>query len=264
MRAIDPDKTILVVDIGNTNIVCGVYKQDQLVWFARFQSSRNRTSDEYYSIVKPLLTDAQMQSIQYVALASVVPELSRLWMHLLQKYTSAEIIEINGNSPLGLKFHVSDPGFIGADLIANAFGVWKKYHCAAIVIDLGTATKVQVNSPDGMFEGTVIAPGIKAGASSLFEKAALLSEIELSSPSVILGTNTRDALLSGIVRGHALMLEAFIQEIKSSYAYPLTTVITGGICDLIAPLVPSVDIVDKTLTLDGLYLALKLLLAETV
>lgn len=263
MRVIDPEKTILVVDIGNTNIVCGIYSEDKLVWFARFQSSRNRTSDEYYSIIKPLLTEAQLSSIQYVALASVVPELSRLWMHLLQKYTNAEIIEITGNSPLGLKFHVSDPSFIGADLIANAFAAWKKYNTGVIVIDLGTATKVQVSSPDGMFEGTMIAPGLKTGASSLFEKAALLSEIELSSPTVTLGCTTRDALLSGIVRGHALMLEAFIKKIKTEYPYPLITVITGGICDLVSPLVPSVDVVDKTLTLDGLHLALQLLLAES-
>lgn len=262
MRVIDPEKTVLVVDIGNTNIVCGIYKQDTLVWFARFQSSRNRTSDEYYSIIKPLLSEAQLGEIQYVALASVVPELARLWMHLLQKYSSAEIIEINGRSPLGLQFHVPDPSFIGADLIANAFAAWKKYHTGVIVIDLGTATKVQVTSPDGMFEGTVIAPGLKAGASSLFKKAALLSEIELSSPSVILGTNTRDALLSGIVHGHALMLEAFVNEIKAQYSYPLLTVITGGICDLVVPLIPSVDTVDKTLTLDGLHLALKTILRE--
>ncbi len=260
MRQFACDTDILVIDIGNTNIVCGLYRQETLVWTARFKSSKERTADEYYSLLLPLVKDCSLDEIRHIAIGSVVPELSRIWLHLFQKYMKAKVYEINAYSPLGLSYLVSDPGFIGADLIANSFGAWKKYQTNCIVIDLGTATTIQVVTSSGLFMGSTIAPGLRTGAAFLFEKAALLSEIELISPKVLLGTNTRDALLSGIVSGHAFKIEAFISQIKSTYKdlTPLKTIMTGGIADLIKPLTPSVDIIDKTLTLDGLFLAARI------
>jgi len=256
------NNAVLVVDIGNTNIVCGIYKQDSLAWFARFQSSSKRTADEYYSLLKPLLNDHCLSDIRWVAMGSVVPELSRIWLHLMQKYTSATIVEINALSNLGLSYQIAEPSFIGADLVANAYAAWKKYGGNNIVIDLGTATTIQLVSARGLFVGAAISPGLRTGASFLFEKAALLSEIELSSPSIVLGTNTKDALLSGIVAGHAMMLESFLHKIKSDYPQysPHQTILTGGIADLVKPMMPNVDIIDKTLTLDGLFMAAKTLL----
>jgi type III pantothenate kinase len=251
--------TTLVVDIGNTNITCGIYQQDELVRFARFYSSAHRTADEYFSLLIPLLNSVSLNNITNVVIGSVVPELMRIWMHLFHKYLSAEVWEINALSPLGLKYKVDNPSFIGADLIANAFGALKKYDSDCIIIDLGTATTIQFITKEGSFEGTAIAPGLKVSADTLFEKAALLSQIEIVSPSVLLGTNTRDALLSGIVNGHAYMLESFIQKIKTQYpdCHNIRTILTGGIADLVYLLIPSIDIVDKTITLDGFYLAYK-------
>ncbi|MDD2331040.1 MAG: type III pantothenate kinase [Candidatus Cloacimonetes bacterium] len=252
-------EAVLVVDIGNTNIVCGIYKEEKLSWFARFQSSRKRTADEYFSLLEPLLKGYELNTIAYVALGSVVPELSRIWLHLFQKYSSAKVVEINAYSDLGLKYPAEDPGFIGSDLVANAYAAWQKYQSNCLIVDLGTATTIQLVSSAGDFIGTAIAPGLKTGAQYLFENATLLSEIELSSPTSTLGTNTREALLSGIVSGHALMLEAFLIRLKEEYKHlaPIKTIITGGIADLIFPLTRSVDLIDKTLTLDGLFLALK-------
>ncbi len=251
------DDAILAVDIGNTNIVCGIYREGKLSWFARFFSSRHRTADEYYSLLMPLLNDAGKQDVARIALASVVPELTRIWQHLAMKYFDQEALEISARSDLGLSYKVADPSFIGADLVINAFGAWKKYCSSCIIIDLGTATTIQFVTSQGCFEGAVIAPGIKTGASQLFEQAALLSEIEITAPHNLLGTNTRDALLSGIVQGHAFMLESYIQRLKLLYFdhQNIKTIITGGIADLLKPLVPSIDLVDKTLTLDGLFLA---------
>ncbi len=253
------DQATLVVDIGNTNIACGIYKSDQMNWFARFYSSHNRAEDEYYSLLNPLLQDISEGSITSVAMASVVPELTRIWQHFFQKYLHAEVWELNALSVPGLSYKVPDPSFIGADLVANAYGAWQKYHSSCIILDLGTATKIQMVSADGAFEGTAIAPGLKSGADKLFEKAALLSPIEITSPSVLLGTNTRDALLSGIVQGHAFMLENYVQRLKLHYfdRKDIRTILTGGIADLLMPLVPSADLVDKSLTLDGIYLAWK-------
>lgn len=255
-----PEKSIdavLVVDIGNTNISSGIYQGGELVWFSRFFSSQSRTADEYYSLLSNLLGGIAKDQISRIAIASVVPELTRIWQHLCTKYFEREVLIIDGYSDLGLQFRIPDPGFIGADLIVNAYGAWKKYRTNCLVIDLGTATTLQMISAEGVFLGTAIAPGLKTGAQQLFEKAALLSEIELDLPPSLLGTNTRDALLSGIVQGHAFMLESYINRIKLHYfdLKEIKTVVTGGIADLIKPLVPSIDIVDKTLTLDGLFLA---------
>ncbi len=257
------DGTILTVDIGNTNITCGIYQDDKLAWYSRFFSSPNRTADEYFSLLSPLLGNAAAGSVKVIAMASVVPPLTRVWQHLFQKYFQARIVEINAFSPLGLSYKVPDPAIIGGDLIANAYAAWKKYNANCIILDLGTATKIQFVTSTGSFAGAAIAPGLKSSADKLFDSAALLTPIELVEPKVFLGTNTRDALLSGIVHGHAMMLEAYVQKIKLQYfeQKEILTVLTGGIADLVKALVPSADVVDKTLTLDGIYLACRHLLA---
>ena len=248
---------LLAVDIGNTNITCGIYSPTELLWTARLASDTRRTADEYYSLLAPLLKDAGLQSLEAVALASVVPELTRIWEHLLSKYSSAEVYEITALSDLGLTYKVDEPARVGADLVANAFAAWKKYASHCIVIDLGTATTVQLVSAGGCYEGVVIAPGLRTGAEQLFEKAALLTPIEICAPEVLLGNNTRNAMLSGIVHGHAFMLENMIQKLKRQYFdyKDILTVATGGIADLVKPIVPSIDVLDKTLTLDGIWLA---------
>ena len=259
MREQKGDAATLAVDIGNTNITCGIYQSGTLTWFARFFSSPNRTADEYFSLLKPLLQDISAGSIASIALASVVPELTRIWQHLFQKYLRAEVWELTALSVPGLSYKIPDPSFIGADLVANAYGAWQKYGSSCIILDLGTATKVQFVTGEGCFAGTAIAPGLKTGADQLFDKAALLSPIELTAPPVLLGTNTRDALLSGIVQGHAFMLENYVQRVKLHYFdhKDIRTILTGGIADLIKPLIPSAEVVDKTLTLDGIHLAWK-------
>lgn len=258
------EKKALVVDIGNTNITCGIYTGVEMTWFARFFSSANRTADEYFSLLDNLLKDVRTQNVGMVAMASVVPELTRIWQHLFQKYFKVEVLEITALSDLGLTYKVRDPSFIGADLIANAYGAWKKYPGDSIVIDLGTATTVEFITREGSFEGTAIAPGLKTGAEQLFEKAALLAQIEIEPPKPLLGVTTRDALLSGIVLGHAYMLESYIRDIKSQNPKRrgIKTIATGGISELVRDYVPSIDIVDKTLTLDGIFLAYKHLMEK--
>lgn len=255
----------LVVDIGNTNIVCGIYESGRLHWHARYKTDRKRTCDEYFGFLVSFVGTKygawEVCNIDKICIASVVPELTRIWHHLCLKYFSAEVFTINGYTPLGMSYDVADPGFIGADLIVNAFAAWQKYNSACIIIDLGTATTIQLISATGRFIGTIIAPGIRTAATQLFEKAALLSEIELTPPHKLLGTNTSDALLSGIVTGHALMIDGFINKLKYTYPeqHPLTVVATGGIADLITPMVSSITVMDKALTLDGLNLAADLL-----
>jgi type III pantothenate kinase len=248
----------IVVDIGNTNIVCAVYHNNGFIWHVRLKTDTLRTADEYYAQLLSLKSSNwEFSSITVIAIASVVPDMTRIWQHLFRKYLRLEPLLLSGHSPIGLSFRVKNPGFIGADLIANALGAWKKYSTNAIIVDLGTATTIQLITSSGLFMGVIIAPGIRTATKNLFEKAALISEIELTAPSSILGTNTNDAVLSGAVRGHAIMIEGFIQAIKeqNSELHTFKTILTGGISDLLQPLINSIDIVDKTLTIDGIYLA---------
>ncbi|MFO7660417.1 MAG: type III pantothenate kinase, partial [Candidatus Cloacimonadaceae bacterium] len=257
----------LVVDIGNTNIVCGIYNDDSLVWHARFRTDSRRTADEYFALLNSLRGSTwEISAISNVIIASVVPDLTRMWQHLSTKHFGKEALILNAYSDIGLSYVVKDPGFIGADLVANAFAVWKKYKSNTIIIDFGTATTLQLVSSAGKFMGAIIAPGMKSAATELFEKAALLSEIELTTPPVLLGTNTKDAMLSGIVKGHAMMVESFIQELKKEYQSqsPLQVIATGGISDLLAPFIPSITLIDRTLTIEGIYLAAKTLLGSDI
>jgi type III pantothenate kinase len=249
---------ILVIDIGNTHIVLGLYVNEELLQTWRFRSDPLATADEYYSRFISLKESLSQNIAQFTTciIASVVPELTRIFTHLVQKYLHCPFQIVHAGLPLGLKFLVPDPSFIGADLLVNAYLAKEKYASHCIVIDFGTATTLQLVGKEGTFYGSIIAPGVMTSAATLFNKAALLSAVELEEPEQILGTNTKDALLAGIVTGHALMVDGLISRIRSDYAYlgDIKTIATGGISSLICRQTNAIEILDKTLTLEGLYL----------
>ena len=252
----------LVVDIGNTNIVCAVYEQDKLKNRYRIETDPNSTVEDLYSHLKAAISDYSLKEFKSVALGSVVPKLGKTFKAMTDLYLSAKLYEINGLSPLGLRYLIKEPALVGADLVANAFAAWKKYQSSTLVVDLGTATTIQLIDKDGLYRGVVIAPGVKISANCLFEKAAMLNSVVLQPPKQLLGNTTRDALLSGIITGHALMLKGFITEITANYAQfgPFQVILSGGLANVIGP-VCSIDyIVDQNLTLDGFYLAMKSLI----
>jgi type III pantothenate kinase len=247
----------LVIDAGNTNIELGIYKQDGTVSSWHLSSDSKRTEDEYYSVIHTLATSKgiDLAKIEICAVASVVPELTRIFTHLFDKYLSAKVVIIDGNSDLGMTYPVEDTSYIGADLIVNAYSAWKKYGTNSIICDFGTATTVQLVGAEGFFHGTVIAPGIVISSAYLFQKASLLSKIQLETPKKVLGTNTKDSLLSGIIRGHCMMTDSFIREIKKEYSHlePIKVIATGGISHLLSKNMLELDVLDKNLTIDGLY-----------
>ncbi|HNW99793.1 MAG TPA: type III pantothenate kinase [Candidatus Cloacimonadota bacterium] len=250
-------KYTLVIDIGNTHIVLGVYEESELIQTWRVKTDDQKTADEYYSLFKSLKESIPQQIAQFhnCILASVVPELTRIFSHMISKYWLGKLIVVNAESPLGLTFLVPEPSFIGADLLVNAFIAKEKYLTHCIICDFGTATTIQLVGKDGTFYGTVIAPGVMTSASTLFSKAALLSSIELEKPRKTIGTSTKDALLSGIVTGHALMVDGLIRKIRQEFSSlgEIKAIATGGISSLICQECKEIDLIDKTLTLEGLY-----------
>lgn len=248
-----------VLDIGNTNMELGLYDSEAgLVSSWRLSSDKLKTEDEYYTIIIRLLEHCEVNASEVVkiAIASVVPSLTRVFSHMAEKYFQrAELIVVSPYTPMGITFLVNDPGFIGVDLIVNAFSALQKYRDNCIICDLGTATTIQLVTKEGLFAGTVIAPGVITGSGNLFEKTALLPNIELQIPEVILGTNTENSMQSGIMRGTAYMLDGFIAGIKKEHQGlgNFKTIITGGISKLIYKLTRDIDIIDTSLTIDGLY-----------
>ena len=251
----------LAIDIGNTHIVFGIFSNDNLIESKRIGTDRLKTEDEYYVIIKNLLGEIiNPLEINKVILSSVVPPLTRVFDHLIDKYFHRNSIIVSSKINMGLKFPMKNREYIGADLLVNAFAAKEIYKTNVIVCDLGTATTIQLVGKDGFFYGTIISPGIVTSADSLFNKASLLSNIRLEKPESLLGTTTKDALLSGILRGHAYLIDGFIEDIKKSYKNldDILVVATGGMADLISQLSKNVNKVNKNLTLIGLNLIAKL------
>lgn len=246
-----------VLDIGNTNIVAGVYDDASLKCTFRMSSDLNKTADEYFVLIDSIFKNNLiiLNNISKVMISSVVPSLTRCFEHLILRYFNCPHFCVNGLSPIGLTYSVENPSFIGADLIVNAYSAWKKYKQSTIICDMGTATTIQLIDSNGHFHGTSILPGVITGANHLFSNTALLSNIQIEKPQVLLGQNTKDALLSGIVLGHAFLIDRFITEIKKEYSHlgQFLSVATGGISSLICEHCKNIDFIDKTLTLDGLY-----------
>ena len=251
-------KMNLVFDIGNTHIVGGLYLSEKQFCCWRWHTDKAKTEDEYYLMFKGILQQYNISTdlIQQIALGSVVPNLTRTFEHLFQKYLNSSFYILNAYTDLGLKFPVDNPGFIGADLIINAFAAKEKYKKNCIICDLGTATTIQLVSADGFFHGTVIAPGLLISSRNLFEKASQLATIELKAPKYVLGKNTPDAVCSGIINGNAYMIDGFIQQIRLEHPEltPIYSIATGGMATMIASVSSYIDCVDKNLTLEGLNL----------
>ena len=246
----------LVIDIGNSNIVLGLYKADKLSSFWRIETDKLESVDSYYHKIQALFANEQISipQISRIALSSVVPQLTDVFTNLFNRYFNCPHITVNANSELGLSFPISNPGFIGPDLIVNSYAAWKKYKTNCIICDFGTATTLQLVSADGFHHGSIICPGVYISAKALFLQASRLSDIELSEPVNLLGTNTKDSMLSGIVTGSKLMMDGLIRKIRIEYQHHgnITTIATGGISELICKNSEEIDLIDKNLQLDGL------------
>jgi len=236
----------------------GIFSNNSLKLSWRIGTDYAKTEDEYFGIIKILAQEngVELTGLEIAAMSSVVPELSRVFSHLIKKYLKCPLITVTAKTNLGLSFPMKNPEFIGADLIVNAFAAKEIYRENCIVCDFGTATTIQLVGADGFFHGTVIAPGVITSASNLFKKASLLSDVELKPPPNILGTNTENALLSGILFGNSFMLDGFIAAIRREYRHlgKIKAIATGGIAGLICHNSKEIDLINKNLTLDGLNL----------
>ena len=248
---------LLVIDVGNTNMVIGVYEGEKLVQHWRIMTNHDKTEDEYGITFKHLLADKgiSFDQISDVIISSVVPPIMTALELMVEKYLGLEATVINSATPTGLKIKIDNPREIGADRIVNAVAGIAEYGTPLIIVDFGTATTFCAINKAGEYLGGAIAPGIQISTEALFDWAAKLPRIELIKPAKSIGTNTVEAMQSGIIYGYIGQLDGMVRRMKREVGGEATKVIvTGGLAKLIAGETGIVDVVDEFLTLKGLRL----------
>ncbi|NMO97766.1 type III pantothenate kinase [Paenibacillus lemnae] len=247
---------ILVVDVGNTNIVLGVYKGKELLHDFRISTSRQSTVDEYGVLIHNLFQMSQISvnDIEGVIVSSVVPPLVRVVEEMCLKYLKRDPLIVGPGIKTGLNLRNENPREVGADRIVNAVAAVEKYgEGPLIVVDFGTATTFDCIDASGSYLGGAIVPGIGIAAEALVQRASKLPRIELEKPKKAIGRNTVHAMQSGIIFGYAGQVEGLVKRIKAEMGTDTVKVVaTGGLAELISGETGCIDEIDPLLTLEGL------------
>lgn len=247
---------ILTIDVGNTNITCGVFDGDVIVASFRITTKMPRTSDEYGMILYNLLEQNNIQPMDIgdAIICSVVPNVMHSLRGGLVKYFHITPIIVEAGIKTGIRIVTPNPQQIGADRIVDAVGAYEIYGGPVLVIDFGTATTYDFVDERGAFLGGITAPGIRISAKALSEDAAKLPEIEIKKPESILGKDTITSMQAGIVYGQIGQTEYIINKVKEEVGLEnVKTVVTGGLGRIIANETTCIDIYDPNLTLKGIY-----------
>ncbi len=245
---------LLVIDVGNTNIVLGVFDDKNLVGHWRMTTKTPRTSDEYGLFICNLLQNKQIntKNIKHVIIASVVPNLMYSLTSGIIKYFSIEPVIVGPGVKTGINIRTDNPKEVGADRIVDIVSAYYTYGGPAIIIDFGTATTYDVVTKDGVFFAAITSPGIKISANALWQKSAKLPEIEIKKPQSILATNTITSMQAGLVYGYIGQVEYIVRKIKEEMKKELKVIATGGLGKVIYKETNVIDIFDPLLTLNGL------------
>lgn len=248
---------LLVVDIGNTQSTLGLYQNEVLVHKWRMASDKTDTADELHERLYGYfcMFGLDLSQLTEAAVASVVPRLTQEWRHmLLHILDEGDILIVSTKRHCGIEIAMDENVQVGADRIANALAAKVSYGPSTIVVDFGTATNIDVVDARGRFRGGAIMPGLMSSANSLFANAARLASVDLVCPKHALGTNTEEALQSGIIIGTAAQAEGLVRRIKAELIEPKATVVaTGGFATEIAKATDIFDTVDSDLTIRGIY-----------
>jgi type III pantothenate kinase len=250
---------ILVIDIGNTHTVFGVLDGLEIKEHWRITSSLVRTEDEIGMLLKNYFehTGLHFSDISGVSLSSVVPDLSKAYLWMSEKYFKKEALLIDASLDLGLKIKYKDPRTVGADRLCNAVAGIYKYGQPLIILDFGTATTFDCIDKDGNYAGGVIAPGIETSISSLHKRAAKLPLVELKIPASSIGLSTEESIQIGIIKGTIHVVEGIVKDLRKELGHDAKVIATGGLAKVIAKESEIIDSVDSFLSLYGSALIYK-------
>ncbi len=247
---------LLCVDIGNTNVVLGLWEKGRWVAHWRVRTIRDKMPDEYNILLKALLNDGgfQWQDVTRVAMASVVPPLTPVFRELFSRYLGSEPLSVGPGIRTGLRIRTDNPVELGADLVANAVAAYQRFHRACVIVDFGTATTFSALSEEGDFLGVAIAPGLDVAADALVSHTSQLLRVALVPPATAIGKNTVHSMQAGLVLGYVGLVEGMIRRIRAELGGQAEVVATGGLSAVLAPLTQEIEHVDPWLTLEGLRL----------
>ncbi|MPM39558.1 Type III pantothenate kinase [bioreactor metagenome] len=249
---------ILVLDVGNTNIVLGIYQEKKLLVEWRLSTDYKRTADEYAIQVTQLFYQGgvDMKSIEGVIISSVVPNIMYSLEHMIRKYFNTTPIIVGPGVKTGINIKYDNPKEVGADRIVNAVAAYDTYKKSLIIIDFGTATTFCAIAKNGDYLGGTICPGIKISSEALFERAAKLPRVELVKPDTVICKNTVASMQAGIIYGYIGQVDYIVSKMKKEMQAKgeeePVVVATGGLANLIAKDSNTIDKVEPFLTLDGL------------
>lgn len=247
---------LLVIDVGNSNTVLGVYQGQSLIYDWRIATDKHRTLDEYAMVMRQLFQfcGVSFDDLKDVIISSVVPSMLGAFDGLCKKYFRLTPYVVGPGMKTGMPIHYDNPKEVGADRIVNAVAAYEQFHDALIVVDFGTATTFDVISSDGCYQGGAIAPGIGISAEALFERASKLPRVDFLQPGHIIARNTVNSIQAGIFFGYLGLVEGIIKRMKKEMQQDPQVVATGGLAAPIAAATDSIDRVEPFLTLEGLRL----------
>jgi len=248
---------LLAVDIGNSSIDLGVFDGlGKLQMKSKMSTVRKKCTDEYAVILNGIfsLHQIDMHSITDCIVSSVVPSLTASVAAAVKKLTACSVMEVGTGMKTGLNIKVDSQTQLGADLVANAVGAMSQYKPPLLIIDIGTATTFTVLGESGTFEGAIICPGVRVSLDALTAYTAALPDVPITPPRHFIGKNSGDSMNSGVLFGHAFMIDGFIDRITEELgAKTLCVIVTGGLCDVVLPYCKHKLIREPELTLRGLF-----------
>jgi len=245
---------ILAIDIGNSNIVLGGVKDQEILFEARLHTDTVKTSDEYCVELKSVLDVycGSLSDIEGCIISSVVPPVLNSVRTAIKKLTGINSLVVGPGLKTGLNILIENPGSMGADLVVDDVAALREYDPPLVVIDMGTATTISVLDKNGAHIGGCVCPGVKISLDALTSRTALLPGIQLDQPKKVIGRNTIDCMRSGIMMGTACMLDGMVDRIEEELGQKVTVIATGGIAKFIVPLCRRPMIYDGNLLLKGL------------
>jgi type III pantothenate kinase len=247
---------LLAIDIGNTNVVLGVFDKKTLVENWRVGTNTQITPDEYAMIFKDLFGFAKLEfgQITGVIISTVVPPLLPVMIEMSRKYFKIEPMVVTHELKSGITIRYDNPKEVGADRIVNAAAAFDLFGGPLIIVDFGTATTFCAVTKKGEYLGGAICPGIKISAEALFQRASKLPRVELLKPKKVIGSDTISAMQAGIIYGYAGLVDGIVERMKKELSPDARVVATGGLAELVSPETRSIQEIKPQLTLAGLQL----------
>ena len=251
---------LLCIDIGNTNIVMGLYREDELLTHWRISTDHQKMPDEYGMMLLNLMALCELspKDVDGVALASVVPPVTDVFGEMLREYLNLVPLVVGSGVKTGVAIRYDHPREVGAFRVVNAAAAYRLYGGPACIVDFGTATTFDALSAKGEYLGGAISPGIRVAAEALFQRTAKLPRIDLQRPSKAIGSNTVDAMRSGILFGYVGLVEGMVSRFRDVLGPDMRVIATGGLATVISKETDAIQFVDQWLTLKGLKLIYEL------